>query len=531
MIVNGAVTPVTHDRIPFDLTASEQEAGWRDALRWPLDPVEGRAVALDLADRLAGFLAELDDQDELDTAVLAAPVVLNSAATLGLAALAVERATQSGIALTGGPPEIAFLAGASGSCDVDTPLAAQPPVPPRWPALRHVARTASWTPARRLPRAFLRPDATAVTHNPVLRAYARNGRLAVRFWQAERMLDAADVPAESTPDDAASDLAARLVGAVLPAMALTESRCARLARLLRSRTAVFLATAQTALRAVSGWCQLPREVWLGTTGRMPARVIAVAARRRDGRVTSFDHGGGLFLGRIGPAAIIRELAVIDRIVVATEALATLGRRALPFPVPAVAQEVLPAGGDPTFRRICTGEPPSTNRRRVMYLPTPLRGFRQLLPPLLPDVIALDWHIRLAKTLSELPIELVVRPHPEGALPGSRHPVTKAFTPMINGPFHRVVGMVDGFVFDYPHSTAFWEALCTDRPVAWVDLGTSDLSEEALAVVGRRCRIVEARFDDRNRPQIDRAALEDAVLGGPSTADPAEVRKLLAGDRT
>ena len=60
----------------FDLAALEREAGWRNALRWPLDPAERRTVALDLADRLVGFLAELDHRDELDTSVLAAPYQL-----------------------------------------------------------------------------------------------------------------------------------------------------------------------------------------------------------------------------------------------------------------------------------------------------------------------------------------------------------------------------------------------------------------------------------------------------------------------
>ena len=531
MTAGSVVIAAGRVRVPFDLAASEREAGWRDALQWPLGVLEGRAVALDFADRLASFLAELRNQDELDTAVLAAPVVLNCAATLGLAALTVDRGMQAGIVLEGGPPEIAFLAGAGGGGGVDASLAGPPPVRSRWPVLRHVARTASWTPSLRLPRALFRPDATAVTHNPILRTYARNGRMAVRFWQAERVLDAAGVRAEAKPDDAAFDLAARLVGAVLPAVVLTELRGARLARLLRRRTAVSLATAQAGLRALSGWCRLPREVWLGTAGRMPARMIAVAARRRGGRVTSFDHGGGLLLSRIGPAAIVNELAAIDRIVVATEALAAVGRRSLPFRPPAAAREVLSADGDPTFRRIRTSESASIGRRRVMYLPTPLRGFRQLLPPLLPDVIALDWHMRLAKLLSGLPIELVVRPHPEGALPGSRHPVTQAFTPMIDRSFDQVAGMVDSFVFEYPHSTAFWEALCTDRPVTWIDLGTSDLSDEMKAIVTQRCRIIRAYFDDRNRPHVDIASLEDAVCGGPFTADPTDMRILLAGDRT
>ena len=48
---------------------------------------------------------------------------------------------------------------------------------------------------------------------------------------------------------------------------------------------------------------------------------------------------------------------------------------------------------------------------------------------------------------------------------------------------------------------------------------------------RRCRIVEARFDDRNRPWIDEAVLADAVCDGPFTVDPSEMRMLLAGERS
>ena len=518
-------------RTPFDLAASERESGWHDSLRWPVALSEERAVALGIADRLLEFVRELDDHDERDTVVLAWPAILSAAATLGLAALVVKRGEQSGIVLAGGPPEIAFLADGTRDGSVDSLLYGHPPVRARWPALRHVARTASWTPASRLLRALLHPDATAVSHNPILRVYARSGCLAVRFRQAERILEAAGVPPDAVVDDAASDLAARLVGAVLSALALDESRNARLTFLLRNRVAPAIAQARAGLYVVSGWRGLPREIWLGTAGWMPARIIAVAARRRGGRTTSFDHGGGLFMSRLHAGTIVGELAAADRIIVATEAVARLGQRALSVPSPAVTREVLSAGDDPTFRRIRTGKRARNSIRRVMYLPTVLMGFRRLVPPLLPDVVALNWHMRLAQVLSRLPIELVVRPHPEGLLPGSRHPAVHAFTPLVDVPFHRAVGMVDAFVFEYPNSTAFWEALCTDRPVVWIDLGTGNLSAETRAIVARRCQIVAGYFDDRNRPQVEEAALAEAVCGGPTTIDPTEIRKLLAGDRS
>ena len=517
-------------RVPFDLLAAERETGWRDSLHWPVPPSEERATALGIANGLLKFVRELDDRDARDVVIVAAPTILTAAATLACAALAAERAEQLGIVLAGGPPEVSFLADGTGDDNMETPVHKHSPVRARCPALRHIARTASWTPAWRLPRALLRPDATAVTHNPILRVYARRGRLAVRFWQAERMLDAAGLPPVSAVDDSAANLATRVVDAVLSGLPLEEARRARLALLLQQGVAASLATARTELFAVSAWRGLPREIWLGSAGQMPPRIIAVAARRRGARVTSFDHGGGLFRSRLNAGAILRELAAVDRIVVATEA-AALDRPRLPDGSPTTVREVLWTDGDPTFRRIRTAKPPRTNGRRILYLPSTLRGFRTLIPPLLPDVVALDWQTRLAHMLSRLPIELAIRPHPESLMPGTRHPAARAFTPLVDRPFHRAVGLVDAFVFEYPNSTAFWEALCTDRPVVWIDLGTGSLSEATRAVVARRCRIVEAHFDDRNRPRLEEAVLADAVCGAPYTADPTEIRGLLAGYRS
>ena len=454
-------------RTPFDLAASERESGWRDSLRWPVAPSEERFLALGVADRLLEFVRELDDHDERDTVVLAGPVVLNAAATLGLAALAVERAEQSGIVLAGGPPEVSFLADGTGDGYFETPMHRHPPVRARWPALRRIARTASWTPAWRLPRAFVCPDATAVTHNPILRTYARSGRLAVRFRQAEQMLDAAGVPPDSIVGDADSDLSARLVGALLSPLAFEELRRARLASLLQGRVATSIAKARAGLHAVSEWRGLPREIWLGSAGNRHARMIAVASRRRGVRTTGFDHGGGLFIGGLNAGTIVNELAVVDRIVVATEMVAKLGQRALSVPAPSVTREVLPAAGDPTFRRIRAAMAVRTGVRRILYLPSTLRGFRTLVPPLLPDVVALDWHMRLAQMLSRLPIELAARPHPESLLPGTRHPAARAFTPLVDEPFHRAVGMVDAFVFEYPNSTALLGS-ALHRPAGRVD---------------------------------------------------------------
>lgn len=529
MTAQAVLARQAQTRVPFDLAATQSDPNWRDTLRWPLHPTESKEAALRVADELAGFTASLD-QSEKDTVLLAMPVIQNHFTTYILAALAFDCGAQEGIRMEGGPPALATLAGSAPSTAAYTPSSALPHVQPRWRVLRRAARTASWTPLHRLPRALRKPDAIAVSHNSLLRAYARSAPTVVGFQHAEHMLEAAGVSINNSASDAKTiELAKRLVDTVMPCFALTEPIRVRLAELLREQIGPPLAQASAALSTLAETRSLPTEMWLSTAGRMPARTLAIAARRRGARITTFDHGGGIFLQRIRASAILRELAVSDRLVVATEAARALRQSMLPTGGLSVLDEVAAAGGDPTFMAVPVASSRAHEPRRVMYMPTPLLGFRQVTPPILPDPVALDWQLRLASMLGALPIELLVKPHPEGVAGGARHPVS-ALTRVTVEPYPEVIGWPNLFVFEYPHSTAFWEALCTRTPVVWIDLGTSDLPDAVRAIVARRCLIIEASFDERNRPQIDPALLDDAVRSARTDADPAEIRILLAGER-
>jgi hypothetical protein len=87
---------------------------------------------------------------------------------------------------------------------------------------------------------------------------------------------------------------------------------------------------------------------------------------------------------------------------------------------------------------------------------------------------------------------------------------------------------DIFVFDRCHSTAFWTALITNRPVIYLEATPPAMHPEISEIMERRCKILRASFDDRNRPQIDPAELREAILTGQSRVDPAEVQELLLG---
>ncbi len=49
------------------------------------------------------------------------------------------------------------------------------------------------------------------------------------------------------------------------------------------------------------------------------------------------------------------------------------------------------------------------------------------------------------------------------------------------------------------------------------------------MIARRCRVIAAHFDARNRPLVEMAELKDALCTAPERADPGEFRALLMGE--
>jgi hypothetical protein len=164
---------------------------------------------------------------------------------------------------------------------------------------------------------------------------------------------------------------------------------------------------------------------------------------------------------------------------------------------------------------------------VVYAPTQLLGFRQLLPVQTADVTYLDWQMRVAQALSEMPIELTCQPHPEGLFRGRIHPLEKVAT-SITGNFDAQLERADVFVFDYPSTTALWEAACTDARIVFIDIGAGKMTPAIGELFRKRACVVTAAHDEANRPQLDHEALRDAVLAPSGPIDPMPLRQLLAG---
>jgi hypothetical protein len=111
--------------------------------------------------------------------------------------------------------------------------------------------------------------------------------------------------------------------------------------------------------------------------------------------------------------------------------------------------------------------------------------------------------------------------------GRTHPLS-SMTRTISGNFDAQLQRADVFVFDYPSTTAMWEAACTDARVVFLDIGAGKMTPPIAKLFRERAQVIDVVLDEGNRPMLNKAILREAVLGSGPPVDPMPLRRLLAG---
>lgn len=522
--------------VPFQWHDIDGVGDWRERLTWPVSMVHMRAIGERLCGATLTAIAQLDDELERHVAIVAAGRFVNAFMSLVEAAFVAQGEAEQDVCAIGGPPELAALRVDSSNVEVledrgfnvgvfDVKRA-------NAPALRAVVRTATWTRWPRLPIALMFPEAHAISHNALLRHYAHQVNKRISYWPGANLLVDARKRNHSAerPRDVTS-LLQHVVARLLPvANGLKEPWRSRFARLWVARLTPSVSQIVRDVESLKATRRLPRNLWTGTNGAYVNRLLSAEVLRRGGFVMGFDHGGVTGISKVSGLTAIGELLTVSAFCVGTVAWAALlertDARALARPIN--RPTIIHADSDPFFRQACIDDRPRPRReRRVLYIGHPYRGLRQFPIVGTPDVIYWDLQSRVAEQLTGLPIDLLCKPHPEGDFLGRRNPIEDV-APTSYRPFEEHLAETDVFVFDAPTSTTFAEALCTNRPVVLIDRGHYPLNPEIEPHVRKRCRCVPSRVDADNRIWPDKEALEEAVLGGPDTADPSYFRQLLAG---
>jgi len=260
--------------------------------------------------------------------------------------------------------------------------------------------------------------------------------------------------------------------------------------------------------------RIPRRLWTGTGGIIWSRILRQVVRRVGGHVTGHDHASGVGQWRTHNRNLI-EFETCDAFVtfnqgqreglIRTRDPALLVQDFVPeietFPrKPARGAGRSASASGP---RSYSGRGRSGARRlRVMYVATIYLGDSVHLNPLVPDLVAVDWQARLLARLRGRGYEVFHKPHPESALAPPAAFERVLGIRCIEGRFEDVLECFDVALFDVAKSTAFGAALRAGKPVVWVDLALDELQPEARTLLGRRCSIVRAEYDEIGRVHVD-----------------------------
>ncbi len=243
------------------------------------------------------------------------------------------------------------------------------------------------------------------------------------------------------------------------------------------------------------------EVWLGSAGYYPARLVAIHSKIRGVKTVSFDHGGSTFMTKYPSFCYLVNLSVINKYVLPNQQARNSFFRINNdyFRQKMDMAEIAVGHGDPYYQSVNrNGLQTPKKLIQALYCLTVLRGTIQNQPTLLPDLVALDLQFRLISWMKEADISVKIKPHPGTNLSGlSSHPLSKA-AEVLTMPFEDIMSATQFFVFDYAQSTTFWAALCTDKPVILIDAKITEFDEEMKKLLQERCFIIGTDFDERGR---------------------------------
>ena len=511
---------------PFDVDEALRTRDWRQSVTWPLALARASRLAEARLLGLVELIRQLPDSELRDIVALAGVGVLMRAIPLGEAAAVLIAASHAGTEVRGSPPELSYLRGESPE---DVSFASRMPASSAvsWP--RRARWTIPWNAWSQIPRALVAPRSSILTQNELLLEAVRAVPLPSEYLPAEHIFAQRAVNGSG---GATAEQAAQILTSALTAdEGLDAETRDRLRKLVGAYALEQCGAAAWDLRGLRKVKRLPSRGLAATGSKWQVRAVSIEIMRRGGQITRFDHGGGRGLHLFPAWPAVLDLYVSTRFALATPALASrLKTQGVHQLMPSDRDCVLLGmNGDPSIRRRQVKRTRvAPLRRKVVYAGGQLRGFRQTVPAQLPDVLYLDWQFRLAEALGTLPISYVYCPHPGGLRPGRTHPL--AGTSAISSDrFEELMNDADVFLLDQPHSTTFYEAVCTDRPVVLIDFGAPYFDSVAAAMVERRCRRVPVHYDERNRAFVESSELKDAICGGSASADPSEFRALLAGD--
>ncbi len=257
------------------------------------------------------------------------------------------------------------------------------------------------------------------------------------------------------------------------------------------------------------------EVWFGCGGSSVWHTILIEKlRRRKVKIITHDHGSGNSHHEQTPVHWV-EFMHTDQFVTFNQA--NEENRNRQFRQELIFGQNVPriVSLDRLLGNTVSAVPSTTLRagqiKKVMYVGTAFHGEGARLRPIFHDMTYFDWQIKLLAHLKSLNIEVIYKPHPEGA---TRVPEGFAesfgFTTTTKN-FETVREVVDAYIIDFLFSSTTPAVLKSGKPVFFINLGYPALIPQALALIKKSLYYFDATYSDDSRLSIDFDEFDRCIL--------------------
>ena len=140
--------------------------------------------------------------------------------------------------------------------------------------------------------------------------------------------------------------------------------------------------------------------------------------------------------------------------------------------------------------------------RIMYIATAYKSDKLRFVPIDSDTTYIDFQLRLFSFLKKNAIEVVFKPHPEGALKFHEEIGNFMNIKTLNGIFENIKIDVDAYVIDYFCTSLLVPMLRKNKPIYFINFSLPKLRLNVEKMLRKRSYFIDSKLNSKNRIMVD-----------------------------
>ena len=249
------------------------------------------------------------------------------------------------------------------------------------------------------------------------------------------------------------------------------------------------------------------DIWFGCGGSSVWAVILIEKlRRKNIKVVTHDHGSGNSHHEQTPAHWV-EFMHTDHFVtfnsINEKVKNAQFKKELIFgKKPPIIQSLDSVLGNTQKNNVAQNIVVKKKIKKVMYVGTAFHGEGARLRPIFHDMTYFDWQVKLLSHLKKTKVDVIYKPHPEGATKVPNGFVESLGFQSTTKKFEEINEDIDAYIIDFFFSSTTPTILKKNKPVFFINLGFPEIMPEALKLIKENCYYVKANYSSDSRLSID-----------------------------